>query len=182
MPRRTKTRNHRVIWKTPRRNPSRQRITTPRSSHWLPWDAPHLGLPSKLLLPFDHLHPIQYTHPSTDPTRHSKRQPDPISRFATIHPPDRQTDWQTGRSTDGLGDRSVPTLYWLHSDAANNMNNSVVNSVVQRTMRAALGPNTIDTKNNTNWTKYVSSKYCCIVVHARLGLLEFYLLKSHRCV
>ena len=35
------------------------------------------------------------------PTHHPKQHPDPISRFATIQPPDRQTD--------GLGDMSVPT-------------------------------------------------------------------------
>ena len=44
--------------------------------------------------------PIWYTHPSTDPTYHSKHHPDPISRFAIIHFPDRQIDRQTDRQMD----------------------------------------------------------------------------------
>ena len=46
---------------------------------------------------------LSNTPSSTDPTHHPKWHPDPISRFATVHPPDRQTD----RPTDGLADRSV---------------------------------------------------------------------------
>jgi len=44
----------------------------------------------------------------TNPTYHPKRHPDPVSRFAIIHPSDRQTDRRTDRPTDGLGDRSIP--------------------------------------------------------------------------
>jgi len=51
--------------------------------------------------------PSKYTHPSTDPTQYPKRHSYPFSRVATIHFPDRQTDQQTHRPTDGLGDRSV---------------------------------------------------------------------------
>ena len=40
---------------------------------------------------------------STDSTHHPKRHLDPLSRFATIHFPNRQTH----RPTDGIGDRSV---------------------------------------------------------------------------
>jgi len=57
---------------------------------------------------------IEYTNPSTDATYRPKQYPDPISRFATVQPLDRQTD----RPTDGLGDRPVripayAPLYWL---------------------------------------------------------------------
>jgi len=72
----------------PRRHPSRQKITTQQSpngyngmSHIFPKTAPSL-----------HLHPISYAHLSTDPTHHSKRYPDPICRFSTVHLLDRQTD------------------------------------------------------------------------------------------
>jgi len=43
------TRNHKVIWEELHCHSSWQRITMPRSPHWLQWDAPHL-LP-KLPLP-----------------------------------------------------------------------------------------------------------------------------------
>ena len=36
----------------------------------------------------------------TDPTHHPKRHPDPNSRFATVHFPDRQTERHTDRQTD----------------------------------------------------------------------------------
>ena len=43
------------------------------------------------------------------------RHPDPVSRFARVHPSDRETD----RPTDGLGDRSVPRpAYALRAAAA----------------------------------------------------------------
>jgi len=44
-----RTKNPIVIWEKPHRYPSRQRITTLQSPHWLQWDAPHL--PPKLSLP-----------------------------------------------------------------------------------------------------------------------------------
>jgi len=106
------------IWEEPRK-----RIITPQSPHWLQWNDPHLPpkiAPSLLTISTR----FKYTHPSTGPTHHPKRHPDPISRFATVHPPDRQTNRQTDRPTDGLGDRSVPTpayaLYIDYSDAAKN--------------------------------------------------------------
>jgi len=49
--------------------------------------------------------PMQYTHHSTDPTYHPRRHPDPISHFATVHLPDRQTN----RSTDRWAKRQVCT-------------------------------------------------------------------------
>jgi len=39
--------------------------------------------------------PAYYTHPTTDPTHLPKRHPDTVSRFATVHFRDRQTDRQT---------------------------------------------------------------------------------------
>ena len=62
--------------------------------HWLQWDAEYLF--PKLSFPSEDL------HPSTNP---SLTTPDSISRFATVHPPDRQTD----RPTGGLVDVSIPT-------------------------------------------------------------------------
>jgi len=66
-------------------------------------------------------HPDIIHHPSTDPTHHPKRHLDPISRFATIHFPDRPTHAHTRRPTDGLGDRSVRWAAYallIASDAA----------------------------------------------------------------
>jgi len=63
--------------------------TTQQSPHWLQWDAQiH---PQNCLFPFDDHRP-RLIHPSLDPTHHRKRHPDPISRFATIHFPDTQTN------------------------------------------------------------------------------------------
>jgi len=66
--------------------------------------------------------PIYNTHPSTNPTHHSKRHKDSISRFATVHFPDRQTDrptdTHTHRPTDGISDRSIPIVLTLYSIAA----------------------------------------------------------------
>jgi len=62
--------------------------------------------------------PHLYTHPSTDPTLHLKRHPDPTNRFSTIHPPHGQTQ------TDGwsIGDKPVRipayALYIDDGDAA----------------------------------------------------------------
>ena len=39
---------------------------------------------------------------------YSKRHPDPMSRFVTVHIMDRQTDTQTDRPTDGIDDSSIP--------------------------------------------------------------------------
>ena len=71
----------------------------------LQWDGPNSSL--RQPYPFDDHHLHLYTHPSTDPTLHPKRHPDPISRFATVHFPDRQTDTHTDRHVDGLGDSSM---------------------------------------------------------------------------
>ena len=58
---------------------------------------------------------IEYTHPSTDPTHHPKRHPDRISRFATVHFLDTQTDTQTDK-WDRRQLNSIST-YALVSDA-----------------------------------------------------------------
>jgi len=87
----------------------------PQSPHWLQRDAPHL--PQNCPFPFD----THLIHLSLDnrPHSHPKQHPDPISRFATVHFPDRQKD----RPTDTrIGKKRVPnllTLYWLYSDEAN---------------------------------------------------------------
>ena len=44
------------------------------------------------------------------PTHHSKQHPDPVSCFATMHFPDRQTD----RLTHGISDRSIPRALTLN--------------------------------------------------------------------
>ena len=86
-------------------------ITSPQSNlrraasqrpHWLQWDVPNS--PPKTA-PF----PSTITTPSNTPIPRptpvtTKQHPDPISRFATIHFADRQTD----RQTDGPGESSVP--------------------------------------------------------------------------
>jgi len=48
------------------------------------------------------IHPKTAPSPSTitTPTHHPKWHPDPISHFATVHFPDRQTDRRTDRQTD----------------------------------------------------------------------------------
>jgi len=87
--------------------------TTQQSPSWFQEDASHL--PRKLSHPFDDHHPSLYTHLSADPTHHPKRHPDQVSRFATVHFPNRHTH----RPTDGIGDRSTPialTLYYIMSD------------------------------------------------------------------
>ena len=66
-------------------------------THRLQWDAPN-SLP-KLPLPFDDNHPHLIHPSSTDPTHYPKRHPDPLSHFATVHFPDRQTNRQTDRQT-----------------------------------------------------------------------------------
>jgi len=53
--------------------------------HWLQWDAPNS--PQNCPYPSTITTPIKYTHPSTDPTHHPKRHPDPFSRYT-------QTDTQ----------------------------------------------------------------------------------------
>jgi len=88
-------------------------MTAYRFSHWLQRNAPHL--PTELPLPLRRSSP-----PSNTPIPHATPRTtpngiriDPISRFVTVHPPDRQTDRQTefnrptDRQTDELGDRSV---------------------------------------------------------------------------
>ena len=67
------TRNPKVMWEEPRRHPSKQTTLSPWAR------GPHLIYP-----------------PSTDPTHHPKRHPDPISRFATVNSPYRQTDRHMG--------------------------------------------------------------------------------------
>ena len=63
--------------------------------------TPQIHIKTALSLPRSPPHLI--THPSTDPTHHPKRSRGPISRFATIHFLDTQTD----RQTDTLYKRQV---------------------------------------------------------------------------
>jgi len=95
--------------------------TTQQSPHWLQWDAP--SSPSKLHLPLRRSPPLSNTS-IPRPTPLTKRHPDPLSRFATVHFPDQQTDRPTHRPTDELGNRStwlVLTLaILLESDALKN--------------------------------------------------------------
>jgi len=66
------------------------------------------------------------THPSTDPTHHAKRHPDPFSRFATVHFPDRLTDTQTER----LDRRQVSKIsaYARYIDRERRANNNIISS------------------------------------------------------
>jgi len=82
---------------------------TARSVHALPHNYATksplvtMGRPKftpKTALPLRRWLPHWYTHPSTDPTHHPKWHLDPISRFATVHFPDRQTDRLTDRQTN----------------------------------------------------------------------------------
>ena len=83
-----------TIWEEPRRHPSWQRITTPQIP--IGYNGmPHIYLqncssPSTISTPSNSLHSSR-GRPHSPPKRH----PDPISRFATVHPPDRPTDRQT---------------------------------------------------------------------------------------
>ena len=61
----------------------------------------------KLPLPFDDHYPHLIHPSSTDPTHHLKWHSDPISRFATVHFPDKQTDRQTDRPTDEISNKPV---------------------------------------------------------------------------
>jgi len=91
-------------WSHPTHHPRRQlnrfthfHTTTPQSPYWLQRDA-HLHT-QNCHFPSTDLYSHLIIHPSTDPTHHSKRYPDPISRFSTVHPLHRKTDrwfrWQT---------------------------------------------------------------------------------------
>jgi len=76
-----------------------------QSPHYLQWNTPHLPPPPKKI-PFPLIisrYPYLIHPPSTDPTHHPKWYPDPISHFATVHFPDRQT----ARPTDEIDDKSV---------------------------------------------------------------------------
>jgi len=95
----------------------------PQSLRWLQWDTPQSTLTppqTKLPLSLRRSLPHLIHHPSTDLTHHPKRHPDPISRFATVHPPDRHTD----TPTDRWARRQVCTKTRLrsidYSDEANN--------------------------------------------------------------
>ena len=83
--------NPNVTWEELRHHPPWQRTTTPQSTHWLQWDAQHIS--AKTAPSFSTIFtPMQYTHPLTNPTHHPKQHSDSISRFATVHFPDRQTN------------------------------------------------------------------------------------------
>jgi len=67
-----------------------------QSPHLLQWDTPNS--PQNCPFLFDDHHPDlihKYTHPSTNHTHHPKWHPGPLSRFATVHFPDRQTETDT---------------------------------------------------------------------------------------
>ena len=92
-----------------------------QSPRWLQWDAPNS--PSKLPRSLQRA-PPHLIHPSFD-RLHSppKRHPDPVSRFATVHTPDRHTH----RQTDTWGrrqvySRSAYTLYYIDSKRGANKN------------------------------------------------------------
>jgi len=87
-----------------------------QSTHWLQWDASHL--PQNCPFPFDDLHPSQLTPLTT---------PNGIQIQSTILPQyTLQTDRQTYRPTDGLGDRPVPKpAYALCIDYSNVDNNNI---------------------------------------------------------
>jgi len=86
-----------------------------RKSPLVTMGRPHS--PPKLPLPFDDLHP----YPSSDATHHPKRHPDPVSRFATVHfpdrPTDRQTDRQMGYATNLWNERLRRCIVLIQSDA-----------------------------------------------------------------
>jgi len=69
--------------------------------------------------------PVYLPHPWTQPTHHTKRHPDPISRFSTIHRTVRQTDTPTDRQTDRWHRRITCTNTRSrcidYSDADNNI-------------------------------------------------------------
>jgi len=96
----TQTENPKVIWEEPRRHPSRKKIATPQSPHWLQWDALHL--PPKLPLLFNDLY-LHLIHPSLADTTH---HPTGNQIQSAIFP---QFTHQTDRPADGIGDNSVPT-------------------------------------------------------------------------
>jgi len=94
-----------LIWKST--SLSHNYATIEQSPHYcFQWYTPHL--PSKLPLPLRRSPPLShiYTHPSTDPTHHPKRPPDPLSRFATVHFSDIETD----RETDTQAHRQVSKI------------------------------------------------------------------------
>jgi len=64
-----------------------------QSPHWLQW-MPHI-YPKITPSPSTIYAPIYHTNPLTESTHNYTWHPDPISRFLTIHPPDRKTDQQT---------------------------------------------------------------------------------------
>jgi len=71
--------------------------------------------------------PPHLIHPSLDrPTRHPKRHPDPLSRFATIYFPDGQTDRPTDTETDRWERRQVSkkSAYARYIDRERRINNA----------------------------------------------------------
>ena len=101
-----------LIWEQPRRQLSRERITTPQSPHWLQWDAPHLSqncsFPSTISTRFNT--PIHRPNPFTTPNG--------IQIQSAVFPHYTvRTDRQMGLTTSLL--QHPLTLYWLCSNAAN---------------------------------------------------------------
>jgi len=104
-----------VIWQKPRRHPHGREQLCHKVA--ICYNAMPRIYPPNCPFPSMFTTLIQYTHPSTNPTHYPRWHPDLLSRFATLHFLDRQTDWQ-----NGLGDIPIRIFAyspWLHSDAAN---------------------------------------------------------------
>ena len=81
---------------------------TAENNYAIGYNGMPLVYPQICPFPFDDLHSYLIHPSSTDPTHHPKRDPYPISRFATVHPPDRPTsDRQTDRPKHGIGSTQV---------------------------------------------------------------------------
>jgi len=85
------------------------RTTTPQSPHWL--YPPNIY--PKCPFPWSNRLPVNLPHPCTQPTHHSKRHPDPISRFSTIHRTVQQTDRPTDRWARRQNMYQHPLIYAL---------------------------------------------------------------------
>jgi len=74
--------------------------------------------PQNCSFTFDDHHQNLVTHTKPDPTHHPKRHTDPISRFATIHFPNRPTDRPTDRwYRQQAHTMSAPLAMLIESDA-----------------------------------------------------------------
>jgi len=113
---------------TPLNTPNDSSITS-HSSHNYTTKSPFITMKCPKFIPKYGPYPSMITTvssnpPSTDPTYHPKWHPDPITRFATIHFPDRQTDrwdiWQ-------LDSMSAYSAYAHYIDRELHANNFQIN-------------------------------------------------------